>query len=299
MQNRSRRRSVPIVLRSSPSENDSESDDSVERTRTHVQQMRVQRRNSARRRSLKQRQQQQQQQQHLTDLQNQENVYNGDLPSGYEVNGGNISPCAHVHSMQRLSATNDIDNHVRRHSDDGVRRGSVSLCFKSDDSQTDEQSPSKGSHPRVSNHNNSCYSPARSVSPRDTWSYDVQLPPSPSRVVSGYRMSIPGLSPRSSITTLTVDGSVSPLEHRRHSHAPCSSAQGYKSDRKRYSIDQHTGAAGHKVKQTYLMPPESPASRCRRWSSDSGSSRRSSGETALSTDWNEDTKVQGRWCHKM
>ncbi|XP_033737916.1 regulating synaptic membrane exocytosis protein 2-like [Pecten maximus] len=287
LQNRNRRRSGSLLLRSSPSDNDSETDDSAERARTHAKQKRAQRRNSSRRKSLKQRQL-------FTDVPDQDNIYNGDLTSGYVVNGGNISPCGHVHSMQRLNVASDLNATARRHSDESVHSRSVSGYFKPDDPQTDipPQRHMKGSITQ-SNPNNCYFTPLQAGIPRDSWNYSVQRSQSPPLIGSSHRMSIPGLRSRSPCNTLTVDGRKSPSERRRHSHnISKSSVLGFKSDRKRFSVDQQS--SGHKVKQTYLMPPESPGTRCRRWSSDSWSSRRSSGnnETAESTDCNEDTKGQ-------
>ncbi|XP_060072589.1 regulating synaptic membrane exocytosis protein 1-like [Ylistrum balloti] len=282
MQNRNRRRSGTLLLRSSPSDNDSESDDSAERTRTHVMQKRAQRRNSSRRKSLKQRQL-------LTEVSDQDNIYNGDLTSGYVVNGGNISPRGQLHSMQRLSVASDRSESVRRHSDESVRSGSVSVYFKPDDLQTDPTPSRKGSNSQ-SNSNNCCFTPLQTGLPRTSWGYSLQPPQSPPLITSTHRKSMPGLSPRPSPNSLTVGDRKSPNERRRHSHnISKSGVLGFKSDRKRFSLDHQS--SGHKVKQTYLMPPESPASRCRRWSSDSGSSRRSSGNNE-STDWNEDIKGQ-------
>ncbi|XP_021345230.1 regulating synaptic membrane exocytosis protein 2-like [Mizuhopecten yessoensis] len=286
MQNRNRRRSGSLIPRSSPSDNDSETDDSVERARAHVKQKRTQRRNSSRRKSLKQRQL-------LTDVPDQDNKYNGDLTSGYVVNGGNISPCAHLHSMQRLNVSSDLENRVRRHSDESVRSGSVSVYFKPDDSQTETTSSKRSSITRP-NPSNCGFSHMQAGLTRDSWGYGLQpSQQSPPLISSGHRRSMPGLIPRSTPNTLTVDDGNSPSVRRRHSHNISNSGVlGFKLDGKRFSVDQHT--SGHKIKQTYLMPPESPAARCRRWSSDSGSSRRSSGnnETAESTDWNEDIKRQ-------
>ncbi|XP_069127964.1 regulating synaptic membrane exocytosis protein 2-like isoform X2 [Argopecten irradians] len=286
LQNRNRRRSGSFLPRSSPSDNDSETDDSVERARTHAKQKRAQRRNSSRRKSLKQRQL-------LTDVQDQDSIYNGDITSGYVVNGGNISPCAHVHSMQRLNVSTDHNASVRRHSDESVHSGSVSVYFKPDDPQTELPQRNRKGGFIQSNPNNYYFTPLQADHHRDSWNYGVQRPQSPPLISPGHRMSIPGYGTRSSHNTLTVDDRNSPSERRRHSHnISKSGGHGFKSERKRFSVDQPLPA--HKVKQTYLMPPESPGSRCRRWSSDSGSSRRSSGnnETAESTDYNEDVKGQ-------